>query len=390
MGHDGTMDGLFTMNRARSFNEFRQALGMVRGASVHVGYADVDGNIGYQYMTTLPVRKSGDNPVPVPGENGTYDWAGFLPYEQHPYALNPAKGYVASFNQMPAAANFYGTAYFLFERPFRFEEMAAAKAKFTVKEIAAMQNDTGSHPAKRFIPYIARACSGDSSLKKYVALLEKWDRFISIGSSEATVFNSFLTHLVRNTFEDNLGKEAVDELFKDLHVSIPVQWLIRFLDDPDNSFWDDATTKTRETRDDMIRKSMKDAIAELSARYGRSMDNWAWGKVHRMTIRHPLGTVLPFLNLGPYTYAGDDFTIHAGWWSRENPYEMISGAAIRIVVDMSDLSTMTLMSPPGQSGHYTSPHYGDLADAWTRGEQVPAHYTSYAKLGNVLKLVPKK
>ena len=29
--------------------------------------------------------------------------------------------------------------------------------------------------------------------------------------------------------------------------------------------------------------------------------------------------------------------IHAGWWNRENPYEMISGAAIRIVVDMSDL-----------------------------------------------------
>jgi penicillin amidase len=100
--------------------------------------------------------------------------------------------------------------------------------------------------------------------------------------------------------------------------------------------------------------------------------------------------VLPFLNLGPYPYAGDDFTIHAGWWNRENPYEMISGAAIRMVVDMSDLSTMTLMSPPGQSGHFLSPHYGDLAETWSKGGQVPANYTSAMNLMNLLKLQPAK
>ena len=390
MGKDGTMDGLFTMNRARNFNEFRQALGMVRGASVHVGYADVDGNIGYQYMTTFPIRKSGENPVPVPGETGTRDWAGFVPFEQHPYALNPGKGYLASFNQMPAPGNYYGTAFFLFERPFRFEEMADAKKKFTVKEIAAMQNDTGSYTAQRFIPYVSRACSRDNSLKEYISMLEKWDRFVSIDSSEATIFNAFITRLIENTFADDLGKEIVNELYKDLHVSIPLQWLIRYLDEPGNAFWDNRDTPARETRDDMILKSMRDTITGLRDRYGRDANDWDWGGVHRMTIRHPLGTVLPFLNLGPYAYAGDDFTIHAGWWSRENPFEMISGAAIRIVVDMSDLSTMTLMSPPGQSGLYTSPHYSDLAKAWSRGEQVPAHYTSYSKLKNVLRLLPAK
>ncbi|HDP79876.1 MAG TPA: penicillin acylase family protein, partial [Spirochaetes bacterium] len=62
MGRDGTMDGLLTLNRARDFAGFRAALGMVRGASVHIGYADVDGNIGYQYVSTLPVRRGGENP----------------------------------------------------------------------------------------------------------------------------------------------------------------------------------------------------------------------------------------------------------------------------------------------------------------------------------------
>jgi penicillin amidase len=220
--------------------------------------------------------------------------------------------------------------------------------------------------------------------------LEKWDRFISVDSHEATLFNSFISHLIQNTFEDQLGKKVVDEFNKDLQVSIPLQWLIRYSGDQQNIFWDDVRTPEKETMDDMIRKSMKDAVTELRGKYGDDLKKWKWGRVHKAMINHPLGSVLPFLNLGPYSYGGDDFTIHAGWWSRENPYEMISGAAIRIVVDMADLSTITIMSPPGQSGHYLSPHYGDFAEMWAKGKQVPANYTSAMNLKNILKLQPAK
>jgi len=57
---------------------------------------------------------------------------------------------------------------------------------------------------------------------------------------------------------------------------------------------------------------------------------------------------------------------------------------------MGDLSTMTLMSPPGQSGHYLSPHYDDLAETWARGGQVSAHYTAPEKLEKLLSLLPAK
>ena len=368
MGHDGTVAGLLGLNRARNFDEFRKTLSLVRGGSVHLGYADVDGNIGYQYITTFPIRKSGENPIPAPGEKGQYDWTGFIPFEDHPYELNPAKGYVASFNQMPEPGDYYGTAYFIFERPFRFEEMAKAKDKFSVDDIRDMQNDVGSNLAKRWVPQIAKVCGDDQGLAGYVAILKDWDYGITTDSPQATLFNSFSTHLIKNTLYDQLGKEIVDELFKDLHVSIPTQWLIRYMGDNNNEIWDDiSTAAVKETRDDMVLKSMKDAVAELSARLGDNPQNWSWGKVHQMTIKHQLGGVLPFLNLSPLSYAGDDFTIHAGWWDRAHPYEMYSGAAIRIVVDMSDLSSMTIMSPPGQSGMYLSPYYSDLAETWSKG-----------------------
>jgi penicillin G amidase len=390
MGSDGTLNALLTVNRAKNFEEFRSALSMAQGGSVHVGYADIAGNIGYQYITTLPIRKSGTNPVPVPGEADAFGWTGFVPFDEHPYAINPEKGYLASFNQMPEVIDeeFYGTAYFMFERPYRFEAIVRSQEKFSVEEIRHMQNDTGSHVAERFIPLIVEAASAEETLAPYIEMLVDWDKKISLDSVEATLFNAFIDRLIYNTLADDIGSEVVKEFYKGLSISIPLQWLIRYSDQPDHYLWDDSTTTIRENRDDTIVKSLYDAIDLITGLVGANQSKWEWGQVHKMPIRHTLGEVLPFLNLGPYAYPGDDFTIHAGWWDHNNPFEMKSGACIRIVVDMADLSTMTLISPPGQSGHYLSPHYGDLVDLWAEGKQIPAHYTTAKELDKVLMLNP--
>ena len=377
------------LDKAQNFNEFRAALGMSKGGSVNIGYADTDGNIGYQFITTFPIRKSGDNPLPRPGDAGRYDWAGFVPFEDHPHDLNPAKGYLASFNQMPKPGNYYGTAYFLFERPFRFEDIMKGSAKFTLEDVRKMQLDTVSHLAQRWVPEILRVCAGVKGLEEYRSLMKNWDCSISLASPQAALFNSFFTRLMDNTLSNKIGKKLLTELCRDLHSTIPTQWLIRYMKDNDHIIWDDVSTPVKkETRDDMILKSMKGAVAELSGRYGGNTKNWAWGKVHHMPIKHPLGSVLPFLNLGPVPHPGDDFTINAGWYDREHPFTMISGGAIRIVMDMSDPGGMTLVCPPGQSGHFLSPYYSDQVDGWAEGRQIPANYTTAGTLKQVLVLEP--
>ncbi|TRZ49598.1 penicillin acylase family protein [bacterium] len=391
MGHGSTIQGLLALDRAKNFDEFRKALSVVRGLSINVGYADLDGNIGYQYIATFPIRKSGDNPIPVPGENGTYDWVGYLPFEDHPFDYNPAKGYLASFNQMPKPADYYGTVYFLFERPYRFQDIINSKDKFSLEDIRQIQLDTISNVAKRWVPNILRVCDGVEGLSAYVAPMKNWDCSMSLDSSQATLFNSFLMHLTKNTFENKLGQKLMAEILKGFTAQISADWLIRYMDDNSDTIWDDiSTANVKETRDDMILKSMKDAVAELTASFGKDTRNWAWGKVHAMTIKHPLGGVLPFLNLSPIPQPGDDFTIYAGWWDRQHPYNMISGATIRMIVDMSNLDNMTMMSPPGQSGLYLSPYYSDLAGMWAKGQQIPAHYTSAKELKQVLILEPLK
>jgi len=387
--HLGIMEGFVALDKARNFDEFRQALSVVRTPTLNLGYADIYGNIGYQYMATPPVRKAGDGTLPVPGEEGKYDWTGYVPFDSLPYDLNPGQGYVASFNNVPKKTDYHITNYWMIERALRFEQIVQSKDRFTFDEIRKMQLDNVSIEAQSWVPLILAACGNSDDLKQPLALFNGWDYSSNIKSPAATLFESFYTHMIRNTLENKIGAKLTVELIQDYQIYIPDRLLIKFTNDNENSFFDDITTDgVRETRDDIIRKSMKDAVAELSARLGKDPTNWQWGKVHQMTFKHPLGSKLSFYNMSPIPVNGSNFTINSGAWDSKNPYAMDSGGVIRLVVDMSDLEKSTIMSPPGQSGLYMSPYYNDLAQLWADGQQVPTHFLSAAELPQLLTLQP--
>ncbi|MGC9324814.1 MAG: penicillin acylase family protein, partial [Desulfomonilia bacterium] len=167
--------------------------------------------------------------------------------------------------------------------------------------------------------------------------------------------------------------------------------LTRFAREPDHVLYDDVSTKDRkENRDDIIRRSMKDAIAQLNELQGKNPRTWRWGSGHTMHFEHPLGTKLGFFNLAPIATNGDHFTINSGFWELGNPFKMDSGGVIRIIVDFADPENSTIISPPGQSGHYTSRHYDDLARLWADGGQVPLRFESGKDSAQRLSLEPGK
>ncbi len=387
--HLGIMEGFIALDKATNFDEFRRALSVVRTPTLNLGYADIYGNIGYQYIMSPPVRKAGDGTLPVPGEEGKYDWTGYVPFDQLPYDFNPAQGYVASFNNVPKEVDFHITNYWMIERALRFDQIARSKEKFTFDEIRKMQLDNVSVEAQNWAPLVLSACSGSDDLKPALDLFKGWNYSSDINSPAATLFNSFYKHMAQNTLENKVGAKLMTELAQDYQVYIPDRLLTKMVNAKDDSVFDDVTTADiKETRDDIIRKSMKDASAELTARLGPDPSKWEWGKVHQMTFKHPLGSKLSFYNLSPIPTNGDDFTINAGMWDAKNPYAMDSGGVIRLVVDMSDLERSTIMSPPGQSGLFLSPFYGDLAQMWANGQQAPTHFLSAGELPRLLTLHP--
>jgi penicillin amidase len=75
-------------------------------------------------------------------------------------------------------------------------------------------------------------------------------------------------------------------------------------------------------------------------------------------------------------------------WDHESPFDFKSGGVIRMVVDFSALENSTIINPPGQSGHYKSPHYDDQAVPWAEGRQLPMHFDSADELKRTLILKP--
>jgi penicillin amidase len=77
------------------------------------------------------------------------------------------------------------------------------------------------------------------------------------------------------------------------------------------------------------------------------------------------------------------------WQYPKKPFDMSAGGVIRIMVDFANIGQSTIISPPGQSGHYRSPYYDDLVDMWARGDQVPMNFGTSDQLRQTLTLVPR-
>lgn len=384
----GLFEAFLELNRASDFESFRDALSRMKTPTLNVGYADADGNIGYQYVASPPIRKKGSGTLPVPGWTGEYEWQGFIPFERLPFDLNPAKGYLASFNNPARETDYHMTDYYLYERALRFEELGEDLGDLSLEGARALQLDTVSVVAKRWVPHAARACRDRTDLATSLRLLDGWDCAIRKESAAATLFNAFYFRLMENTFADELGLPLWSEsLSQSYLIYIPDLLLLHMADRDDHILFDDVRTPAlRETRDGMVTKSMEEAVRELTRRLGPDPEDWSWGQVHRMTFEHPLGAKLPFFNLRPIPTDGDTFTINAGMWNNQRPYEMESGGVIRLVVDFSDFANATIICPPGQSGHWLSPHYDDLARLWAEGGQIPMHFASPEELPGLLTL----
>jgi penicillin G amidase len=385
----GVFPGFLALGRAKNFDEFRKALSVIATPTLNIGYADAAGNIGYQYIARVPIRMNGDGTVPVPGWDGIHEWAGYMPFEELPYDYNPATGYLGSFNNLPKSTTYPMTNYYLFERAMRFDQIMKKAGAIGLEDARGLQTDTGSVVAERWVPYITAACRTTSDLAEPLALFDGWDFRIDKKSAAAALFNAFYSRMMKNTIADEIGDDLFSQLSAPYLVYIIDLVLTKNIGNRDFVLFDDATTPdVTENRDDIIKKSMLEAVEELSDRIGGDPADWRWGDIHTMRFEHPMGKKLSFFNLSPIPTGGDDFTINAGLWDNLSAFDMKSGGVIRMIVDFSNIENSTFVSPPGQSGLLKSPHYDDQARLWADGGQILMHFGTAQDLKDVLMLTP--
>lgn len=390
-----TFCAIFDFNRAQNWDDFRTAAAKFAVPSQNLTYADVDGNIGYQMPGNIPIRVEGHTGLlPVPGWTGEYEWQGYIPFEQQPFAFNPPEGYIATANNAVVGPEYpYSISrYWAYgERAQRIAEMIEeAPGPISIAYIQEIHGDNVDVAAEPLVQVILSLSLDDTNLKSARAILNGWDYQMDMDSAPAALYAVFWKHLNAATLDDDYPEDTPPDGGRATR-----EFMRQLVNDPDSPWWDDQTTPEVERRDEIFAQAFEVAVKEMREIGGKDPADWAWGDLHTITFQHQVMSNLPIINSafnrGPFRTAGGTAIVNATGWSPRDSYEVVTVPSQRMIVDLSNLSNSWMMHTTGQSGHPYHPHYIDMADPWRLIEYHPMHWEQAAIEANSeghLKLVP--
>jgi penicillin amidase len=376
------LSGYFGSSRlllAKNWSEFKAAGNAWGAPPLNIVYADIQGNIGWAASGRVPKRKNWDGLMPVPGD-GRYEWDGFHGKDVLPSAFNPAEGYFATANEMNLPAGYPNERNKIaFEwndrsRIDRINELLRAKSKMTLADSMAIQIDAVSTQSRRAVALLAALSSPDGEIVRALALLEAWDHDESTASAAAAIYEVWATK--------HLGKAAIaratPQAAHKLIDNPQLQAIIEFLEHPDGALGESPAA----ARDAILVESLKGALAEIGQRLGPDMNTWAWGRLHRATFEPAVAVLADRelraqMSLGPLETPGSSSTPRAQSY-RAADFSVISGASVRLVMDVGAWDNSVAMNTPGQSDDPMSAHYRDLFPMWAQGSYVPLRFSRAA------------
>ena len=306
---------IFKINRAQNWDEFRAALSDFDAPSQNVVYADVDGNIGYQTPGHIPIRKQGDGLTPVPGWTDDYEWTGYIPFDEMPYAYNPPQGYIATANNAVVGPDYPHPISLEWDAGYRAQRIVAmieATPKLSIADIQKIQGDDLNLGAQEVLPSLLALSFDDAKLSAAAGQLRGWDGQMTIGSAPAAIYMSFFNRLLSDTFDDNLPDDTGRRRRQQLG---------------------DAARSAGQARQPLVGQ-FEDAGRGAARRYPapgihrglrrpgeapgrRRRPSWTWGELHTATFenltlgRSGIGAIESMFNRGPFATAGGPSIVNA-------------------------------------------------------------------------------
>lgn len=375
-----------SLNTARDWASFREAL---RGYSLpptDFTYADVEGNVGAQSAGCVPIRAAGDGSLPVPGQGGAYEWLGYVPFDELPSVYRPARGFVVRANQnhdAGACGRFLSRRWHPPYRARRIQELLlSSEEPHTVASFARIQLERFSAHTTFVARRIADAADdggNDSTWNRAVTLLRQWDGQLAPGSAAASVAKECSALLKARLFGPVLGRR----LLLDYQRFWPAANLAaeRILASEETRWLPDGV------RDfpSLYRSVLTEALSNLRKTFRtEEIGEWTWGKLNAVRFAHPLEGV-PFFGaifrIPPVEVGADGECVFSarsvGDYISSQQSSMIDwdsgrgaifGASARLVWDVGDWDNSSLLLNLGQSGDPRSPHYKDHLDLWRTGK----------------------
>ncbi|GAB5551209.1 MAG: penicillin acylase family protein [Saprospiraceae bacterium] len=378
------------MDQAKDFKEFQEACNFSHIPGENMIWADRQGNIGWQSVGIAPVRRNWSGMVPVPGD-GRYEWDGYLPITAKPNLYNPPSGMFATANEnvTPKEYLHWDAIGFNWADPFRgnrVREVLSSGRKHTLADMAALQTDYLSIPARTLVPLLKPIKIEEDYLKEAQQYLLEWDYKLTTNSIAASIYVEWEKAL-STALKNRLVPTPVRG-----YISLQLQQVIDLLLMPDGRFGENALA----ARDQILIDALQSALKSLSIKVGMDMKNWQYGqeKLKHITLKHPLSAAVDAANrakleVGPAPRGGYGHTVN----STGGNYNQSSGASFRIIVDTGDWDRCLATNSPGQSGDPEHKNYRNLFKTWANDQYFPLFF-SKEKINTVterqIDLQPKK
>ncbi len=374
---------VLALDMASNQEEFQAALCDWTVPSQNFVFADLRGNIGYQYTGRIPIRASGDGRLPVPGWTDEYEWTGDIPCEAMPSVYNPPAGYVATANHAVVGVDYpypipntwdYGY------RGARIVELIGAKPKLSVEDLQAIHGDDFHAMGPVFVPLLTALTEWPTPNQAIAAdMLRDWDFQNRIDSAPGAVFNAFWRHLLLRLYA---GIGIPEDYFPEQTRSFALMETMVGDAGWECAAWcDDPATPEVETREAVLRLAFADAVTELEQLLGKDPAKWSWGALHTATFRNStlgesgIAPIEALFNRGPYAAAGGSSIVNATNWDYREGYEVVTLPSERMIVNLANLPDSLMVHTTGQSGHAYHTHYTDMIDAWRFIEYRPMLWT---------------
>jgi penicillin amidase len=198
----------------------------------------------------------------------------------------------------------------------------------------------------------------------------------------------------RISFIKNLLSDELSDLYDQLFSVARDYYIYRILSTGPDAWVDNINTPETETLDDILLKSFKDCVAEITLGLGDDQDEWKWGNIHKIRFNHHLGSIdlldkVFGFNSEEFPVGGSNHTVSP--YSFKQGFIVNHGASERHIFNTADWDESLTVIPTGASGIPASEFYlsqtktyinkGFYKDAFTEGAVKAA--TVYT-----LKLVP--
>jgi penicillin amidase len=359
VAHDPSNEGMtfYQLNRAKNYNDYATAISSFDCPAQNFVFASVSGDIAIWQQGKFPARWNRQGIYVMPGEDSSYFWQGYIPQQENPHSLNPARGYLQSANQRPADSTYpyFIPGSYITPRGITIEQRLASMNAITPADMMALQNDyhnSLAEDARSILLDNVMDSILDSVERRYVDIVRNWDLQASPGSEGQTIYQNWWDSLEVEIWKDELSLEAPLLPWPEEQVTMEL-----LKKDSALRFIDNRNTPATETLRDVVTQALRKAAKMLTE--AEKEGRLAWSKFKNPSVYHLLKDLEGLARKG-LPVGGNGNIVNAVTHSH--------GPSWRMIVQMTSPTEAYGVYPGGQSGNPGSRFYDNMIDDWAAGK----------------------